>query len=157
MDLLRISSSTGRNRVVLNLDPGYPVEIPLSIATAADANTTAAGWGLTSGSGDPANDLLDVDLPAVGCPTSAGTNICAGTAAGGIDACSGDSGGPLWAWSMSRQLQVGVVSSGPADCGAPNTLGRYVRISAVADWIAGVASDAEFMSPAAVINATRIL
>jgi secreted trypsin-like serine protease len=63
------------------------------------------------------------------------TQLCAGT--GGTDACQGDSGGPLVLRAGEAPVQVGVVSWG-LGCGRPENPGVYMRVSAYADWIAGV-------------------
>ena len=56
----------------------------------------------------------------------------------GPDACSGDSGGPLFvrgpAEDGSHDVQVGIVSFG-VECGNPNFPGVYARISEAYDWI----------------------
>ncbi|KAI1297158.1 Serine proteinase stubble [Halotydeus destructor] len=67
--------------------------------------------------------------------------ICAGLAAGGKDSCSGDSGGPLMAYSKSRRtwLLVGIVSNG-IKCGEPNLPGIYTRVSEYLNWIDNVTS-----------------
>jgi Trypsin/SdrD B-like domain len=56
--------------------------------------------------------------------------ICAGYAAGGIDSCSGDSGGPLLVSSgiAGLWLQSGIVSFGN-ECALPNNPGVYTRVS----------------------------
>jgi len=62
--------------------------------------------------------------------------ICAGIDNGSMDACFGDSGGPLHVVSGGT-LQVGVVSWGPANgCGLTGLFGVYTRISNYSDWIA---------------------
>lgn len=54
--------------------------------------------------------------------------ICAG--APGIDACSGDSGGPLFAKEPDGSfVQMGVVSHGPPDCGAVGRTGVYADLN----------------------------
>lgn len=67
--------------------------------------------------------------------------ICAGTPTGARDACSGDSGGPLFRKDASGLTLIGVVSwgEGPADanapCGHANAFGVYTRVSSYRDWI----------------------
>jgi len=51
----------------------------------------------------------------------------------GTDACFGDSGGPLVVYDGNRVVQIGVVSWGFGCSGLP---GVYMRVSALADWIA---------------------
>jgi trypsin len=65
--------------------------------------------------------------------------ICVGKR--GRDACSGDSGGPLFAETPEGFVQVGIVSWGRG-CGAPKQPGIYTRVSAIADFIQSVIADA---------------
>ena len=60
--------------------------------------------------------------------------ICAGKDGGGVDACFGDSGGPLTAMVDGRKTFVGVVSSG-FDCAQAGYPGIYTRVSTYAQWI----------------------
>ncbi|XP_037093479.1 mite allergen Der f 3-like [Pollicipes pollicipes] len=90
----------------------------INVTSRAQCQRTYSGWGTT------ADD----------------TNICATgeDENGGIDACRGDSGGPL----MERRLQhnrqswfaVGVVSFGYG-CGNVDFPGIYTRVDAFLDWI----------------------
>lgn len=61
-----------------------------------------------------------------------GGALCAGRPSGGVDTCSGDSGGPL---RDADGLLVGVTSWG-VGCGRPGLPGVYTRISAISGWIA---------------------
>lgn len=56
--------------------------------------------------------------------------ICAGVVGGGIDACAGDSGGPM---VYDGQL-VGIVSAG-SGCGDPKYFGLYAKIPRLYEWI----------------------
>lgn len=60
-----------------------------------------------------------------------GGALCAGRPEGGVDTCSGDSGGPL---RDATGLVVGITSWG-VGCGRPGLPGVYTRISSVSDWI----------------------
>ena len=60
--------------------------------------------------------------------------LCAGLAEGGIDACAGDSGGPLIIDIRGDQVQAGVVSFGNG-CAEPGFYGIYTHVSAYEDWI----------------------
>ena len=61
-----------------------------------------------------------------------GGALCAGRPEGGVNSCSGDSGGPL---RDSTGLVVGVTSWG-FGCGRPGLPGVYTRLSAISGWIA---------------------
>ncbi|RZF43226.1 hypothetical protein LSTR_LSTR009030 [Laodelphax striatellus] len=58
--------------------------------------------------------------------------ICA--ASPGVDACSGDSGGPLMIPHENRYYLYGVVSYG-VDCANPKYPGIYARVTEFVDWI----------------------
>ncbi|KAG7344264.1 trypsin [Nitzschia inconspicua] len=60
---------------------------------------------------------------------------------GGVDACSGDSGGPL----LDAGVQVGVISSGSGCNGLLPT--TYARVSAVIDWIEGRVCELSALPP----------
>ncbi|CAM1323463.1 Uncharacterised protein g8402 [Pycnogonum litorale] len=63
---------------------------------------------------------------------------CAGYKEGKIDACSGDSGGPMVfkGSSTGRWTQEGIVSWGsPNGCGKTNQYGGYARIEVFMNWI----------------------
>ncbi len=60
--------------------------------------------------------------------------VCAGFQAGGIDACVGDSGGPLMALEAGEFRQVGVVSFGRG-CALPDLYGIYTHAGYYSTWI----------------------
>ncbi|XP_061568890.1 tryptase-2-like [Cololabis saira] len=70
-------------------------------------------------------------MPEVVCksvyPLLPANSLCAGTKAGGKDACEGDLGGPLMCRSGGAFVQVGIMSS--ASCGVPGRPGIYTRVS----------------------------
>ncbi|XP_038046726.1 serine protease 33-like [Patiria miniata] len=65
--------------------------------------------------------------------------FCAGVPEGGVDACTGDSGGPVMrqmtvADGSKRWVQIGIVSWGEG-CAVEGRYGIYTRLSAYTDWI----------------------
>uniref|UniRef100_A0A8C5SPJ7 Transmembrane serine protease 15 n=1 Tax=Laticauda laticaudata TaxID=8630 RepID=A0A8C5SPJ7_LATLA len=60
--------------------------------------------------------------------------ICAGYDKGGIDACKGDSGGPMMCQENKKWFLVGVTSFG-YKCALPNRPGIYVNVFKFVDWI----------------------
>ena len=67
----------------------------------------------------------------------ADSQLCAGNlTSGGVDSCSGDSGGPLIcdAGEFVGYVLTGVVSFG-VKCGEPNFPGIYTRVTHYIDWI----------------------
>jgi hypothetical protein len=112
---------------------------------------TVAGWGATDPD-DPfssSDSLLAVDVPVVDNQVCdqlyqdspfppdniTAAMLCAGdTVNGGIDACIGDSGGPLSIIEGGDQILAGVVSFGNG-CARPEFPGVYARASAIATWV----------------------
>ena len=65
------------------------------------------------------------------------SHLCAGNlTSGGVDSCSGDSGGALVcdAGEFIGYVLTGVVSFG-VDCGEPNFPGIYTRVTHYMNWI----------------------
>ncbi|CAB3382969.1 Hypothetical predicted protein [Cloeon dipterum] len=101
---------------------------------------TVSGWGAVSTGGSESSDLLRVDVPVVpvpDCDTAYQayggvfpSQICAGFADGGADACTGDSGGPLF-----REGVLHGISSWGNGCAQPGFPGIYTKASAFTDWI----------------------
>lgn len=109
--------------------------------------STTAGWGETMNRMKPraaATRLQKVDVPLVPadvCEQSysgmlTDNMLCAGYAAGGKDACYGDSGGPLTMVDPATGVNtlIGVVSWGEG-CAVANKYGVYSKVSAITDWI----------------------
>jgi len=108
---------------------------------------TVTGWGSTSASYyRPSTTLMEVDVPVVSnelcnSPYSYDGEItdnmmCAGYTEGGKDACTGDSGGPLFIEDSNGVTQVGIVSWG-ISCAMANYFGIYTRIGNYKEWIEG--------------------
>lgn len=107
-----------------------------------------AGWGYTQEWGAKAIKLMHVSVPVVTenqCAQaySSGTKageidgrvICAGLTDGGRDACTYDSGGPLYAITNSgKPVLAGIVSWG-VGCARAEKYGVYTRITYYRDWI----------------------
>lgn len=62
------------------------------------------------------------------------TQLCAGYAAGQIDTCAGDSGGPLYIIEDGQVIQVGITSFGNG-CGQENFYGIYTNVSRYIPWL----------------------
>lgn len=60
--------------------------------------------------------------------------LCAGFKNGGIDSCSGDSGGPLFVQIADVTHQAGVTSFGNG-CAEPNFYGVYSEVAHFASWL----------------------
>ncbi|MEZ4732234.1 MAG: serine protease [Caldilineaceae bacterium] len=105
------------------------------------------GWGMTE-AGVGATLLQRAQVPLTAPETCrdfyAGYDItidaqmlCAGYEQGGVDACVGDSGGPLLLWD-NRQMawvQVGIISWG-SGCAEAGIYGIYTQVASFVDWIA---------------------
>jgi len=102
-----------------------------------------AGWGLLAAPPAMAADQLQEAavqlLPDSACASQLGFEPaimrCAGVPAGGIDACFGDSGGPLIAADLPGKPVVGIVSYGNGSCADPGFPGVYTRASAFRQFI----------------------
>ena len=124
-----------------------PVSLPtVALGSAGADPLTVVGWGAAREDGRQQRYLRAAAVPAVPDQTcaqlyrsdgyDASGMICAGNLAeGGVDTCSGDSGGPLAAQDGSgRWVEVGIVSWGYG-CGRPGLPGVYTRVSAFASEI----------------------
>ena len=97
-----------------------------------------SGWGLTE-DGYWYPQLKGGTTPIVECEQDYGiTVICAGSNdtsdANRVDACYGDSGGPLTQTSSVGRVLVGVVSFGPP-CPGERAIGGYANVNHFAPWI----------------------
>jgi secreted trypsin-like serine protease len=110
------------------------------------ATVTVAGWGDTTGNEDYSTRLMQADVQIVSddaCAAAYGggfnrsTMVCAAGTNPSRDACTGDSGGPLFAnGDSSRPVQIGIVSFG-GGCAQPGFPGVYTRLSdpTISAWI----------------------
>ena len=130
---LVISSATSQPRIQIAgpdegalWDPGSPVEI--------------SGWGSTQENGNTVDTLRAATVPIIpdstcgsssvyGSDFDPNTMVCAGYLSGGVDACAGDSGGPLEApFGGGGYRLVGVTSWG-VGCARSNAPGVYTRVA----------------------------
>lgn len=109
---------------------------------------TVAGWGKLEQKSNVGSRLLmslDVNIlddsvcQGYGTGFVPGNNICAGFEGGVKDACSGDSGGPLFVPEKNKFTQIGVVSFG-LGCAMAGFPGVYTRVAAHVHWIERVAT-----------------
>lgn len=127
----------------------YPNATPIKLVSTVDVAdgaispgvmSTVTGWGLTRVSPDVfPTTLQKVQLPIVSNAQAStvwrsipSTDIMAGYADAGKDACGGDSGGPLVVPVTGEFKIAGIVSWGSSSC---NTYGGYTSVSAVESWI----------------------
>ena len=134
-----------------------------SALESAETLATALGWGLISLSPKEFPTILQqVEVPLVSLETCRqayspattliDSQICAGLQAGGKDACTGDSGGPLTVFDGQQWLQVGVTSFGgkfPGPiCAGADAYGIYTKVSSFQSFVQNyVFSDISFESP----------
>lgn len=103
-----------------------------------------AGWGRTAEGGSISADLLYIRIPLVSNTVCNGEEsyagiitesmVCAGREEGGMDACEGDSGGPMISDEGGSPTVLGVVSDG-VGCGQRLKYGIYARVPPVVRWI----------------------
>ena len=142
----------GRDWALIKL--ARPLDLPtLNIADDDSYNKgtfTVIGWGATKeGSHSRPSRLLKAKVPFVGdsrCKRHYGNRLvpaeemCAGYPRGGVDTCSGDSGGPMFRKDDAGQwIEVGITSWGDG-CARPGVPGVYTEVSAFADDIAWAAA-----------------
>jgi secreted trypsin-like serine protease len=146
--LLVLSTPTTAPAVTLAT---WPADAP---AFAAGTGVSTAGWGETSVGGGPSEQLQDtgtvvqdpsdcaVHAAQLGASFDPSSEICvidAPTYAGGT--CHGDSGGPVFAQQAGVSVELGIVSSGAADCDTTQAdfLTRAdVSAPWASDWISAV-------------------
>ncbi len=122
---------------------------------------TIAGFGLTSEDAEAAPDTMQVaqvpitsddycagaypdGLPVLGAGFDSRTMFCAGYPQGGIDSCSGDSGGPLLVPLPGGGLGLAGSTSFGDGCGRPGKPGVYSRVAegSIRSFVARVAPEA---------------
>jgi secreted trypsin-like serine protease len=147
-DEYRCSAKT-HDIALIKLDESVVVSPYVQLASSTMASTLlmpgtrllTTGWGLTTVNGAKSRFLMEVELPVANyelCRTAYGsvlpaTAICAGETS--RDACTGDSGGPLYKRKENNQaIQVGVVSFGDG-CGKAKTPGVYTPVAEYITWI----------------------
>ncbi|XP_075466235.1 plasma kallikrein [Ascaphus truei] len=101
------------------------------------------GWGFTEEKGSPSNVLQKAEVPLISneeCQANYQhhniTNqvLCAGYKHGQIDACKGDSGGPLTC-NIDKTWYIFGVTSWGEGCARPGKPGVYTKVSEFTDWI----------------------
>ncbi|CAH8850312.1 unnamed protein product [Trichobilharzia szidati] len=109
----------------------------------ANVQCIVAGWGDTrnTGSSDVLRQailpVIDYSLCKSWFPYLNEKSFCAGYQQGGIDACNGDSGGPLLCYIGGQTVQAGIVSWG-SDCAQPFKPGVYTNVALYVDWFKNV-------------------
>ena len=123
---------------------------------------TVSGWGCfvavtrnqDSCPGDNYSDILESvtvnDLAGPAGSSTCGSTpsgsflseymICAGAVDGGVDACFGDSGGPLMVREGGQNFLAGLVSSG-FGCAQPDLPGLYTRVTTYLEWMHSVTGE----------------
>jgi len=126
-------------------DTAAPIALHTSALNLKSEELTVIGWGnMHPSSWAFPNKTQEVAVPHVSndvCNAKKAYNgqvtegmMCAGFAAGGFDACNGDSGGPLILNRGATQVLVGIVSWGEG-CARPHKYGVYARVSSYVDFL----------------------
>lgn len=126
---------------------GLPVKQDAATWPAMGTTATVSGWGETDPAVLVASDPLqagtvqvlaspsDATCGAYGALYLPAEQVCAGQPQGGVDACEGDSGGPLTVYVDGEPLLAGISSTG-FGCAAEGYPGLYVRTTSYLDWLA---------------------
>lgn len=141
--------------------PGADLKILETLHSRGQLECKLAGWGVTDMENpqssphlmevtlpwlqrNECNQLFDRD-PSTSWIQITNDNLCFGQAAGGIDACQGDSGGSISCIVNDVALSFGVVSWG-IGCGDANKPGVYGRTALATDWIMESLEEIEVLS-----------
>jgi secreted trypsin-like serine protease len=133
---------------ILRLHKSITGITPATIAPslpAAGSDVQIAGWGRTNPEGAFPGQMQQATVQVVADATCrddyqtgflSDSMFCAGVVGGGVDSCSGDSGGPLMVASSGTFEVAGVVSSG-LGCALAQFPGLYARVTAPAlrNWV----------------------
>ncbi|CAK8677726.1 unnamed protein product [Clavelina lepadiformis] len=133
-----------------------PACLPLGENIPNDMTCVVAGWGSTRTGEGPASVLQQVEIRTLPFPicenayrdsipgklTESGM-ICAGHLSGGLDSCTGDSGGPLLCQRCSScaWMVAGITSFGDKNCGKRLFPGVYTRVVNYESWLSRVGVD----------------
>ncbi|KAJ6668614.1 hypothetical protein lerEdw1_012096 [Lerista edwardsae] len=120
-----------------------PLCLPLNEETNMDySNCWVTGWGYAEEKGEIQDVLQKVNIPLISnteCQLLyqqhriSDKMLCAGYRAGGMDACKGDSGGPLACKHEDTWYLVGITSWGEG-CGQALKPGVYSKVMMFSDW-----------------------
>jgi len=134
---------------VLRVQPPFVMTGEVGPIPVAPANHTATGpasiigWGSLREEGSLPDILYKAEVPIMTdneCRASYGSTnfeshmMCAGFPQGGVDSCTGDSGGPLTANDRSYRYLAGLMSWGYG-CARPGYPSVYTEVSNFADFI----------------------
>jgi hypothetical protein len=139
----------------VNIAPITHFASPSTDSATFGTSLTILGWGTMDGSLSVRPDILQqASIPRMdnrtcgdrlGLDFKQETMLCAGvlasnpTARDGVDACYGDSGGPLIGYIDGHPAVVGITSWGYS-CGSDRYWGVYTKVAAFSSWIRNIIS-----------------
>ncbi|KAJ7326752.1 hypothetical protein JRQ81_016511 [Phrynocephalus forsythii] len=146
-----LASEQGYDIVLMKLDRPMNFSVlqqPLCLPTEEGINTKytecwVTGWGYTKERGQVEDTLQKVKIPLISnteCQSRyqdyriTDKMLCAGYAEGGMDACKGDSGGPLSCKYQNKWFLAGITSWGEG-CARPGQPGVYTNVAEFVEWI----------------------